>query len=224
MIYITGDTHGKREIFSSFLNEDKWSEGDHLIICGDFGFVFICDEEENVFLDELEKKPYTICFCDGNHENFKALSRYKREMWNGGMIHRIRKNVIHLMRGQVFEIEGKTFFTMGGAFSRDRETRILGLSYWEEELPCESEYREATASLRYKSYKVDYIITHNGPASVIRSMGKYPRREDGELTAFLDDVAEKTEFRHWFFGHWHMNKTVKDKYSCIYKKVIAIGE
>ena len=45
-------------------------------------------------LDKLEEKPYTICFVDGNHENHKKLAEYPEELWNGGRIHRIKKNVI----------------------------------------------------------------------------------------------------------------------------------
>ena len=29
------------------------------------------------------------------------LNNYKVEMWNGGKVHKIRNNIIHLMRGQV---------------------------------------------------------------------------------------------------------------------------
>ena len=35
--------------------------------------------------------------------------------WHGGKVHRIRPHVLHLMRGQIFELEGCRFFTMGGA-------------------------------------------------------------------------------------------------------------
>ena len=38
--------------------------------------------------------------------------------WHGGKVHRIRPHVLHLMRGQIFELEGFRFFTMGGAKSR----------------------------------------------------------------------------------------------------------
>lgn len=125
MIYVTGDTHGHLRQIQK-LEEyycHSWTEKDFLIICGDFGFIFADDEEEKRVLDELEKRPYTILFVDGNHENFPAIFRYPEEIWNGGRVHRIRKNILHLMRGQVFEIDGKSFFTFGGAYSIDKEYR-----------------------------------------------------------------------------------------------------
>ena len=50
------------------------------------------------------------------------------EEWNGGKIHRIRSHVLHLMRGQIFELEGYRFFTMGGARSHDIEDGLLELN------------------------------------------------------------------------------------------------
>ena len=145
MIYITGDTHGDHIRFiENNMGDDEWTEKDYLIVCGDFGFVFLNNDSEKEFLDFLEKKPYTICFCDGNHENFPAIFSYPKELWNGGYVHRIRNNVLHLMRGQVFQIDGKKIFTMGGAYSIDRYVRKLNFSYWKEELPNNQEYHEAS--------------------------------------------------------------------------------
>lgn len=66
---------------------------------------------------------------DGNHENFDLINEYPVEEWCGGKVHIIRcdkegkPKIIHLMRGQVFEIEGKKIFTVGGAYSIDKYMR-----------------------------------------------------------------------------------------------------
>ena len=74
MIYITGDIHGEIARFqNNNMSDAAFGKEDVLIVCGDFGFVFTGSEKEKEKLDELEKKPYTICFCDGNHENFPLL-------------------------------------------------------------------------------------------------------------------------------------------------------
>lgn len=58
--------------------------------------------------------------CHGNFERFNAsIFPEQNEMWNSGKIHRIRPSVIHLMRGQVYELEDKKIFTFGGASSHD---------------------------------------------------------------------------------------------------------
>lgn len=220
MIYFTGDTHGDPVRFiENNMGDAEWGKDDYLIVCGDFGFIFFDNENEHNFLDYLSQKPYTICFCDGNHENFRVLYEYPKEKWNGGYIHRIRNNIIHLMRGQVYEIDGKKVFSLGGGYSRDRYMRILGLSYWEEELPSDDEYREATLNLKENNNAVDIIVSHQAPREIIRRMGKYPDPHDMELTGFLEWIMYEVKFSHWFFGHWHTDKTYDNKYTAVYFNV-----
>lgn len=212
MIRITGDTHRTIGRFMkgnpNFIHDTTWGE-DVLIVAGDFGFVFLDTPEEHDWLDWLERtKPYTIAFVDGNHENHPRIAEYPEEIWNGGWINRIRKNIIHLKRGQVFEIEGKKIFTMGGAYSIDRATRKLGYSYWNEELPNDSEYKEGVKNLKKYGYNVDYIVTHTAPKEVILHMGFNPDPHDYELTGFLEYVMYqcKDNMKQWLYGHWHLDE------------------
>ena len=67
-------------------------------------------------------------FVDGNHENYTRLyNDYPVEEWNGGKVHRIRDSVIHLMRGEIYDIDNKKIFVFGGAFSHDIQEGILDL-------------------------------------------------------------------------------------------------
>ncbi len=205
MIRVTGDTHGEQLRFfeENMQGEHSWTKDDYLMICGDFGFVFRDTPYERVFLDKLEEKPYTICFVDGNHENFPVIYSYPKEKWNGGYVHRIRKNIVHLMRGQVYTIEGKTFFTMGGGYSRDRMYRTPGVSWWPQEMPNNDEYREATQNLKEVGNKVDYILSHTAPKEVVHLMGRFCDDHEVELNGFFDWVMYEIDFKRWYFGHWH---------------------
>lgn len=233
MIHITGDTHGDYVRFiENNLGDYNWSEDDYLIICGDFGFVFLDSYVERSYLDYMEQKPYTILFCDGNHESFPLLDSYPEEEWHGGRIHRIRDNVFHLMRGQVYEIDGKKIFTMGGAYSIDKEYRKLGYSYWEEELPSKEEYEEATSNLTKHNNKVDIIITHTAPNTAIDLLKDSLSKEDleksnsdegdSELRAFLERIYNEVEFEKWFFGHFHCDRQLNEKLRAVYFDVIDI--
>ncbi|MBQ4509222.1 MAG: metallophosphoesterase [Clostridia bacterium] len=217
MIYITGDTHGEQARFDELAThgEPDWTENDYLIVCGDFGYIFKNSPMEHVFLNRLEKKPYTICFCDGNHENFAEINSYPVEIWNGGKVHKIRKNVIHLMRGQIYEFEGKKIFTFGGAYSRDRYMRKENYSYWREELPNDSEYKEASENLKNHNFEVDYVITHTAPREIIKRMGKNPDPHDDELTGYLEWIMYSIKFKKWFFGHWHDERSIGDKFRAL---------
>ena len=130
--------------------------------------------------------PYTVLFIDGNHENFDRLNAYPEEMWNGGRVHRIGKNILHLMRGQVFEIEGKRIFAMGGANSIDKYARAEGVSWWRAEIPSESELAEARRNLDKYGNCVDLIITHTAPRTAIAALGYDVSEEEKDLIGFFD--------------------------------------
>ena len=57
--------------------------------------------------------------------NFDRLYQYPVEDWHSGKVHKIRESVLHLMRGQVFEIEEKKIFSFGGASSHDIQGGVL---------------------------------------------------------------------------------------------------
>ncbi|MBQ3136527.1 MAG: metallophosphoesterase [Clostridia bacterium] len=232
MIYITGDTHRNIKRFmhgnAEFIHDMTWTKDDVLIVCGDFGFVFYDTPEEHDMLDWFEKnKPYTICFVDGNHENHPRLAEYPLEEWHGGKIHRIRKNVIHLMRGQVFNIQGHKIFAMGGTYSIDRSMRTLGYSYWQEEIPCDAEYKEAIENLRKHNFNIDYAVTHTAPKEIIIQMGYIPDPHDYELTGFFEYVMYecKDSVKGWFFGHWHEDREIYGgKFRGLLNDVVSISQ
>ena len=220
MILVTGDTHGEQARMKYYMDQcgaADWTEDDYLIVCGDFGYLFADDLSEHAFLDDLAGQRWQILFVDGNHENFPAIFRCPEEKWHGGRVHRIRQNIRHLMRGQVFEIEGKTFFTMGGAYSIDRALRKEGFDWWEQwELPTQAEYAEAGRNLAAHDHRVDYILSHTCPQELIYLMSKSPNVHDAELTAFLSKVSRETEFSHWYFGHWHEERAFGERFTLLW--------
>jgi len=217
MVYITGDTHGYEDRFfytkgplkGSVVPEfDALSEEDVLIVAGDFGFVWDTSEKRTSILDRLETLPFTIGFVDGNHENFLLIYSYPKESWCGGSVHRIRKNIVHLIRGESYWIQGKRIFVFGGAASTDRGWRVKNVSWWEQELPTQGEYDNALKSLEKYGGEIDYIVTHTCPSFIIPLMNEKPYDLDMRITAFLADVATfyARGFRRWFFGHWHIDQ------------------
>lgn len=153
MIYITGDLHGTAEYGRNRLSARCWPQGRDLsrdeivIVAGDFGYVWDGSRIDAYWLKWLEEKPWTTCFVDGNHENHALLGSLPERMWNGGRVHEVMPHVLHLMRGQVFDIDGLSIFTMGGASSHDREWRTEGESWWPEELPSDAERTESLPAL-----------------------------------------------------------------------------
>lgn len=150
-----------------------------------------------------------------NHENHDALNALPISEWHGGKVHFITDSIIHLMRGQVYTIEGKTFFVMGGAQSVDKYRRKEGESWWAQEMPSNEEYEEALDNLDRVDNKVDFILTHTAPDKVVELLSRYVWNNSDKLTQFLQIVSETVDFKEWYFGHFHTDIDM-GKYHCRY--------
>ena len=134
MLYVTGDLHipidieklnGKR-----FPEQKQLTKRDFVVVCGDFGGIWSGGRKDRYWLRWLERKRFTTLFVDGNHENFDLLDAFPVQRWSGGKVHKVAEGVYHLMRGQVYSVEGRKLFAMGGGASGDREFRTEGVSWW----------------------------------------------------------------------------------------------
>ena len=227
-IFVTGDTHGTIDItklvrFFSWRGDELTKE-DFLIICGDVGVCGFSAAEETETRRILRDLPLTVLFIDGNHENFDQLNAYPVSRWNGGNVHIIYDDIIHLMRGQVFDIGGKTFFTFGGAYSVDKMYRREGVSWFPQELPDREEYAEGWDNLENHDFRVDHIITHTAPRRIVDFMGFYKFSDDEtELRQYLQRVADNTEFTSWYFGHFHEDRVVNESFCCLYDKIVELS-
>ena len=215
-LYVTGDCHGEeaRMMYAGFAYNRDLREGDILFCCGDWGYISDDSYKERQFLRYLtEDKPYIICWVDGNHENFDLINQFPIEIWNGGKVHVIRRDkqgnpkIIHLMRGQVFNIYGYKFFTFGGAYSIDKYMRTPGFSWWEQEMPTDAEMEEGNRNLEANNYEVDYILTHTAPEDTMTLF--HPSHEhEKRLNNYLEYVREHTKYKHWYMGHLHRDEDV----------------
>ena len=224
---ISGDTHGTLDLgkIVDFFNnhEGEYGEEDYLIICGDVGVCGFSGSVEAEARKTFRDLPVTTLFVDGNHENFEQLNSYAVDTWNGGKVHFIESRLIHMMRGQVFEISGKKIFTFGGAHSIDKYLRTEGIDWFPGEIPTYEEYEEGWMNLEKVDFQVDYIFTHSGPREVVAAMGYGEMSDDEvELRQYLQRVADNTDFEAWYFGHFHEDTEVEDMFYCLYDDVIVV--
>lgn len=227
MIFVTGDTHGQLDIAK--IQKRKWpqqfelSKSDYLIVLGDFGLFWKQDKTFEYLLDFYESRCYTVLWIDGNHENHNWIDSLPMSEWHGGLVHDFH-GIIHLVRGQIYNIDGYKFFTLGGAKSIDRVYRQEGVSWWPQEELNFVEQEDAIKNLKSSKWCVDYILTHAAPRDVLRLM--FPdMRYDGNSTTekFLEYVhGELRNFTHWYFGHYHEDKDFY-KFSAVYDRILKIG-
>ena len=247
MIYITGDIHGEidiRKLSNKHFPEGKaLSRQDYVIVCGDFGLPFLPSDtypkEEFIsnqyarssrktyqnWIKWLSERPYTILFVDGNHDNHPFWYDQSVVEWNKGLvnIHPDAENVIHLKRGEYYELEGHSFWTMGGALSHDKEYRTEGHSWWPEEIPTYEEMIHGRDTLAAHGNKVDYILTHTMPQTLLPSVLKENYGPD-PTRSYLDEIYRYTEFKDWFCGHFHVDINKSNyKMKVLYNSVIPIN-
>lgn len=247
VIYVTGDIHGADSI--NRLSKGRWPQArgltrdDFVIILGDFGLVWSNppSAEDEWWLRWLDRYPAKVLFVDGNHENHDLLDAMPVTEWMGGRVHEVTPNVLHLMRGEVFDLpdgDGTTrVLAFGGARSHDVPWRTEGLDWWPRELPDEGDFRNACESLDAVGWRVDYVLSHDCPSvcklSVmlppsLYSLGDYgesARWKDDRLNGYLDEIDARLDYKAWYFGHYHTNAACVDgRHACLYRDIVRLGE
>ncbi len=220
MIYVTGDMHGEQDRFADSRIR-KLKRGDYLIICGDFGFIWDNSAKERAFLKKLSKKKFTTLFIDGTHENFDLLNSYEVTKWNGGKVHLINDKVIHLMRGQIYEIEDQTVFTMGGGISSDIDIRFENETWSSAEIPSKEELVEGVDNLEKYNGKIDLVITHEPPAKLKEFMLLKEKKAANitGINTYLEEMSEVCSFSHWYFGSLHIDKYISQTHVSVFKNI-----
>lgn len=251
MVFVTGDIHAMpydRFSVKAFPEQKHLTKNDVVIICGDFG-VWHDSAEERAWLCNMGERGFTTCFCDGNHENFDRLNSDEFEVVDfcGGKAQKIRDSIYHLLRGEIYTINGYRFFVMGGASSHDIKDGVLDLanyenydafkrvykrmtrqnkifrvnhvSWWKEELPSGEEMATAISNLEHVNFEIDYVISHCAPTSIMYKLGY---NDSDVATDFLQVVKQRCKFKHWFFGHYHRDENVDDWFTAVYRKIIKL--
>lgn len=214
MIYLLSDLHENIEFeaFNRYIAEEH--SNDLLIILGDVCLKLQETKENERFTEYFLSAKCPIAILDGNHENFDYLYSFPVEDWNGGKIHRITPNIVHLMRGYVFELEGNSFLAFGGC--RSSEGWKAQGRWFPQEEASEEEYALAYENIKNHNYKVDYILTHkyNPDANDTYCVPKLC-----ELTRFIDS---RVEFKQWYSGHCHEDRVIDSRHRTVYDCLVKI--
>lgn len=220
MIYITGDTHGSIDIKKFEKLRGRVTAADYVIICGDFGvywdespFLQVYGDHPEVLPNQYLKEfyesfPCTFLWIDGNHENFNLIKHLPHQMKFNNYVHSCWSNCYHLMRGKVYNIDGISFFTMGGADSIDRHLRKAYIDWWPEEFPTTEEMERGIFSLDAAG-KIDFILTHDAPISWMTEYYNCPYTNS--LNKYFEHIYRNYNYDYWFFGHHHVDEDFPDE-------------
>jgi hypothetical protein len=182
IIYAIGDIHGKIKEYKAILaNIHKECPDAVTIQIGDFGIGF-----PGISSKFLGKKDY---FFAGNHDNPKECVKSPQCLGD---------------YGPIFD----NCFFVRGAYSIDKDWRIPGVSWWEDE---ELNYQQlCDAKDAYIKSKPQIMFTHDCPETVKRLW--WPQFNDNvsRTQQGLDSLWQAHAPRYWFLGHFHqsMNQVI----------------
>lgn len=212
-IWITGDTHGDFSWLNYFCSVNNTiADEDLMIVLGDAGILYYGEnsKKEQQVKEHIVSCPITLFCIRGNHED-RPSDRIECLLQDGGIGDKVYidnryGNIWYAMDGGEYEIAGKTFLTIGGAYSVDKPIRLLrGWKWVPNEMLSEDEMESIKSKVAGKSY--DHVLTHTCPYDwqpvdlFIRGLDQDSIPSNMEW--FLSDVRNSIQYDHWWFGHYH---------------------
>lgn len=229
MFYITGDTHGSFSHIRRFAREGGLGEGDTIVSLGDTNLNYHGDERDEKAKRKLAALPFALLSLRGNHDrNPLEVSGMETHPWNGGTVRcePAYPNILYAVDGSVFDFDGMTAVTIGGAYSIDREYRLENGYAWfaDEQLGDEEKHAVETA-LEACGWSVDCVLSHTCPKKYLPREALFDSVDqstvDDSTEAWLDELEDRLTYRKWYCGHFHIDKAV-DRMRFLYRTIEAL--
>jgi len=220
MIYITGDTH--REFYR--LHDVEKNKDNMLIILGDVGINYYLDERDKKLKEQLNSSNIKLFCVQGNHEERpENISTYKEiEMFGGKVfIEEEYPNLIFAKNGELYDIDNKKILVIGGAYSVDKNYRIIyGYPWFKNEQLRKEEMNNILN--KYRGQHIDIVLSHTCPLKYepteVFMKGIDQSDVDKSMEKFLDKVEESIDYDKWYCGHYHTEKQI-DKLEFMFGRI-----
>lgn len=216
-IYLTGDCHrdfSKIELFCRN-NQSSLSREDIMIVLGDAGINYALDGLDIKLKEKLAELPITFLCVHGNHEERPYLiESYVEVEWHDGIVYMetAYPNILFAKDGEIYDFDGKKAMAIGGAYSVDKEFRLMaGRPWFESEQPSNEIKTYVEEQLAKNDWKVDYVLSHTCPLkwepTDLFLDGLDQSKVDKATEEWLSQIEKKMTYSRWYFGHYHDNRT-----------------
>ena len=232
MFYITGDVHRDFKRIEEFTKKYYTSLNDYLIILGDVGLNYYEDESDIKLKEKVSRLPINLLCVKGNHEESpENIKSYEiKKMFSGDVyIEKEYPNLIFLKDGEIYNINNNKVLVIGGAYSiRHDVPKFLkiGFKYFDSEQPSD-EVKNKILTLIEKDNNIDIILSHTCPYKYQPVEAFYitvdQDKIDKTTERFLDKIEEKINYKKWYCGHFHINKTI-DKMIFLFDDIRGFNE
>ena len=220
MIYITGDTH--REFYK--LYDIEKNKDNMLIILGDVGINYYLDERDKKLKEQLNSYNIKLFCIQGNHEERpENISTYKEfDMFGGKVfIEEEYPNLIFAKNGELYNMDNKKVLVIGGAYSVDKNYRIIYGYPWFKDEQLSKEEMDNILN-KYKGQYIDIVLSHTCPLKYepteVFMKGIDQSNVDKSMEKFLDKVEQSINYGKWYCGHYHTEKQI-DKLEFMFGRI-----
>lgn len=200
-----------------------------LIILGDAGINYCLNDEDIRYKEYLKRFKIKLFCIRGNHEERpENINSYKEvEMFGGKVfIEDDYPNLIFAKDGEVYNIDGKSVLVIGGAYSVDKEYRIMyGYKWFKDEQLITKEMNNILDKVKGKHF--DIVLTHTCPYKYepieVFMKGLDQSKVDKSTEHFLDEIEENIDYDKWYCGHYHTEKQI-DKIEFMFGRIKVFGK
>ncbi len=199
-----------------------------LIILGDTRINYYLDERDKTLKERLNSYNIKLFCVQGNHEEILGnISTYKEfDMFGGKVfIEEEYPNLIFTKNGELYNIDNKKVLDISGAYSVDKNYRII---YWYSWFKDEQLSKEEMDNIlnKYKGQHIDIVLSHTCPLKYepteVFMKGIDQSNVDKSMEKFLDKVEQSINYDKWYCGHYHTEKKI-DKLEFMFGRIKVFG-
>ena len=244
---IRGDTHGNFLWMTNGCLDNYKPEETAILILGDAGFDFYLNKTDEHKKKEVDARGYYIYFLRGNHEQRPSLvpgyeiindPEVKGAVYCDPRYPHIRA----FMDYGFYQIKGYSCLIIGGAYSVDKEWRLVRGGNLTEETndPKKSGWfndEQLTADemqdclFKVKTFAatgkiIDFIFTHTCPTK-FQPTDMFlnfidQSTVDNSMEEFLEEISYSIGWTIWCFGHYHADRIERPRVEQYYNDIEEI--
>lgn len=227
---ITGDMHGHiDERFDQLISHYEPSKT-AIIVLGDVGANYYLSKKDKRFKEQLNNFGYTFYCVHGNHEERPEKIKGMKTVYDEnvkGMVYYEEEypNIKYFQIWGEYEIDGYKTLVMGGAYSVDKEYRLINHWQW---FPTE----QMTAKEKYDCFNAverqtfDLVLSHTCPYSWQPFDLFLPfidqSKVDSGTEYFFENILQNIKFKKWCYGHFHDDRWQNNRARMFYKDCVKL--
>ena len=161
--------------------------------------------------------------ADDHEERAENIKTYKEINFFDGIAYAEDKypNLIFAKSSEVYTIEGMKVLVIGGAYSIDKNMRLVyDYPWFKSEQLTKEEMNNIYEKVNNKHF--DIVLSHTCPYKYIPREMFLPfvdqNKVDNSMELFLDKIEENISYDKWYCGHYHTEKEI-DKIEFMYERI-----